>query len=117
MTTSRSEDSIEKRLHELRDIAKQYAKAEAQRTYLTEFRKSKKAMLMKMAEGRGITTAALQERDAYADPEYRELLDGLKVATEEAERLRWELRISEMGAELWRTAQANQRAERRGYGA
>ena len=108
---------IETRLHELRDLSARYAKAEADRTYLVEFRKSKKAMLMKSAEAKGIVSAVQQERDAYADQEYRELILGLRDATETAERLRWELRIAEMGAELWRTQQANQRAERKGYGA
>jgi hypothetical protein len=41
----------------------------------------------------------------------------LKVATEKAERCKWELKIAEMGAGLWQTAQANKRAEMKGYGA
>jgi hypothetical protein len=45
------------------------------------------------------------------------LLDGLKAATEKAEHCKWELKIAEMGAGLWQTAQANKRAEMKGYGA
>ena len=110
-------DPIEKRLHELRELAAKYAKAEAQRVYIEEFKKSKLAQLMKSAEARGHATAAAQEREARASDQYVELLNGLQVATEEAERSRWELKIAEMGAELWRTQQASLRAERRGYGA
>lgn len=108
---------IERRLSELRDLAKKYAQAEAQRTYLDEFKRSKLAMLMKDAEILGFSTSAAQEREARANPQYIELLQGLQVATENAEHARWLLKISEMGAELWRTQQASLRAERKGYGA
>lgn len=108
--------AIEKRLQELRDIASKYAKAEAQRSHLDEFKKSKLAILMSEAERNGITTVAAQEREARAHSDYLALLDGLKTATEEAERLYWELQIARMGAGLWQTEQANMRSERRAYG-
>lgn len=108
---------IEVRLEELRQKSRQYAKDYAQVGYLEEFKKSKLAILMKQAETRGFTTSASQEREARADKDYIALLDGLQVATERAEALRWELRISEMGLEVWRTMQANKRAERSAYGA
>lgn len=109
--------TLEERMQELRELAGKFAKAEAQRQHLVEFRKSKKALLMIDAEKRGFQTSAAQEREAYASRDYIELLDGLKVATETAESARWLLKIAEMGAELWRTQQANARAERKGYGA
>ena len=108
---------VEQRMHELRVLASKYAKAQAERIYLEQFRQSKKAQLMKQAESLGTTAVGAQERDAYAHPDYVELLEGLRVATEEAERLRWELEISRMRIDLWRTQQATERAERRGYGA
>ena len=110
-------DPIEKRLHELRLLAGEYAKAQSDREYLENFRHSKLAILMKEADRNGYSTAAAQEREARANPEYLSLLDGLKVATEKAERCKWELKIAEMGAGLWQTAQANKRAEMKGYGA
>ena len=110
-------DAIEKRLQELRELAGEYAKAQAERTYLEEFRRSKIAILMKYAEREGFKSAAAQEREALANNEYLLLLDGLKAATEAAEKSRWLLKIAEMGCELYRTQQANQRVERRGYGA
>lgn len=109
--------SIEARLQELREIADQHAKAAAEAEYIREYRKALKANLMKQAEVGGHKTTAAQEREAYAHEDYAELLQGLKVAVEEATRLRWHLEIARMGAEVWRTKQANQRAERKGYGA
>jgi hypothetical protein len=112
-----SDEAIEKRLEELRTTAKEYAQAYANREHLDEFKKSKLAILMKQAETHGFATAAAQEREARAHPDYLALLEGLKAATEKSEALRWELKIAEIGAEIWRTKQANKRAERAGYGA
>jgi hypothetical protein len=111
-----SDEAIERRMHELRAIAPQYARAKAQVGYLEEFKKSKLAMLMKAAEAHGATSAAAQERDARCHPDYLTLLEGLREATERAEALRWELQLSTIHAEVWRTQEASKRAERRGYG-
>ena len=96
----------------MRELAHDYAEAEAKRVYLAEFRKSKKAMLMKEAEvaSPGLSAAA-QEREAYANQEYQDLLKGLEVATEVALRVRWELKVIETRFESWRTKQATARAE------
>jgi hypothetical protein len=109
-------DAIERKTQELRKLAGVYAKAEAERTYLEEFKKSKLSILMKGFELDGITTAAGQEREARAHPDYLDLLKGLRDATEAAEKARWELKIAELGAELWRTREASIRAEKRAYG-
>lgn len=109
-------ETIERRLQELRELAGKYAKAEATRCHLEEFKKSKLAILMKAAERDGYQTAAAQEREARAHPQYIELLDGLKAATEQAEEARWLLKIAETGASLYQTQQANKRAEIKAYG-
>jgi septum formation topological specificity factor MinE len=101
----------------LRRFAHDWAKARAEVTYLEEFRKAKLAMLMKKAEVDGHKTAAAQEREAYADPEYMEFLKALKIATEAEARLRYEVKVLEASIEVWRTQQANERLERRGYDA
>jgi len=88
--------------------AKHYAKAKAQRIYLEEFRKSKKALLMKQS---GQDTIGAQERDAYAAEDYRELLEGLREAIENEEALRWSLVAAQARVEVWRTEQASARAE------
>lgn len=101
----------EARFAELEALAVTYAAAHAQAEHLGEFRKSKKAMLMKMAEIDGVKTSATQERDAYAHPEYIALLHGLKAATEQALACKWRLEIARMRFEAWRTKHATRRAE------
>ena len=109
--------ALEERLEELRALGAVAAKARAEREYIDEFKKSKLAMLMATAETPGAASVAAQERDARRHPEYLELLTGLKVAVETCERCEWELRVALKGADLWQTQQANERAERRAYGA
>lgn len=89
--------------------AGKYAQAKAERIYIEEFRKSKKALLMQTAQLRGAETMAAQERDAYANLEYQELLVGLKEAVEVEEKLRWQLIAAQMKIDLYRTEQANNR--------
>lgn len=93
----------------IRTKASDYAKAKAQRIYLEEFRKSKKALLMKQADVDGYNTSAAQEREAYANPEYIELLKGLQAAVEEEERIRWEMVSAELTVDVWRTQTASNR--------
>lgn len=112
MTTPTEGDiNIFKALDFIRDNAPAYAKAKAERVYLEQFRKTKKAILMRDAELAGVKTLAAQERDAYADPEYVQILEALKIATEEEERLRWMMVGAEVKIEVWRTLEANKRAE------
>ena len=87
-----------------------YAKAKAEVTYLEEFRKTKKALLMKDALVRGIEAANAQEREAYAHPEYQELLTGLAQAIEVEEKLNWHLEAARMRCDIWRTEEASNRA-------
>jgi hypothetical protein len=87
-----------------------FAKAKAERTYIEHFRKSLKGILMK----RSMETAiGAQEREAYAHPEMVELLNGLKAAVEIEEKLKWDITAAELRVEIWRTEQANNRAEGR----
>jgi hypothetical protein len=88
--------------------AKRFAEAKARRVYLEEFRKSKKAILMKQSMEAAI---GAQEREAYAHEEYVELLHGLQEAIEIEEKLRWDLIGAQARVEIWRTEQANNRAE------
>jgi len=89
--------------------AGKYAKAKSERIYIEEFRKSKKALLMQMAQLKGVETMAAQERDAYANEEYQELLKGLKEAISIEEKLRWQLIAAQIKVDIWRTEQANNR--------
>lgn len=110
-------ESIEARLHELRSLGDAYAKAHADAAYMEEFRKSKKAILMKVAGELGHKTSASQETEAYAHPEYVQLLSDLRAATELREKLRWQFKVAELSVGVWQTMRADERAERRAYGA
>ena len=84
-----------------------FAQAKAQRVYLEEFRKSKKAILMQGSEEKA---AVSQERDAYAHPDYIQLLEGLRAAVEVEETLRWQLVAAQARVEVWRSEEASNRA-------
>mgnify|MGYP000521556842 FL=1 len=86
-----------------------FAEAKAQRIYLEEFRKTKKALLMKQALEMGFDSAVSQEREAYAHYEYADLLKGLMVAIEKEETLKWMLTAAQMKADIWRSEQASER--------
>lgn len=100
-----NEKEVEKALDFIRDYASNLAEAKANRVYLEQFRKSKKAMLVQEVKG------TIQERDAYAysHNDYQLVLDGLKVAVEEEEKLRWMMVAAQAKVEVYRTQQANNR--------
>jgi len=106
-----SEFNIFRALDFIRDNAPLYAKAKSERIFLEEFRKSKKALMMREAELAGHKTVAVQEREAYAHPEYIQVLEALKYAVEEEEKLRWLIVGAQAKIEAWRTIEANKRAE------
>ena len=89
--------------------APKFAEAKAQRMYLEEFRKTKKALLMKEALELGFESAVAQEREAYASVDYQLLLKGLQVAIEKEETLKWMLSAAQMKADIWRSEQASER--------
>ena len=89
-----------------------YAKAKAQRVFLEEYRKSKKALLMKEAMLKFDAVNA-QEREAYSHPEYQELLKGLAAAIEVEEDLKWKLEAARMRVDCWRTEESTKRMEMR----
>lgn len=103
--------NIFKALDFIRDTAPLYAKAKSERVYLEEFRKSKKALLMRAAEISGHKSSVSQEREAYAHPDYMELLAALQMAVEEEEKYRWMFVAAQAKIEVWRTIEATRRAE------
>jgi hypothetical protein len=110
-------EKAEARLAEMREKSAIYSEAVAEKNYLEKFRESQLAILMKEYEALGHKTAAAQEREARADPKYILVLESLRTATEISEKLRWELEILKLGVAVWQTTQANERIERKGYGA
>lgn len=110
MTEDTAEINIFKALDYLRDSAPAYAKAKANRVYLEEYRKSLKAIIMKEVEPK-FPSAAAQEREAYADDRYRQLLGGLRQAVEDEERLRWRIVAAQAKIEVWRSLESSRRIE------
>lgn len=98
-------------LNFIRDQARPYGQAKATRIFLEEFRKSKKAVLMREAEQAGHKAAVTQEREAYQHPDYQELLAGLRAAVEEEETLRWQLIAAQAKISAWQTIEATRRVE------
>lgn len=90
--------------------AGKFSAAKAQRVYLEEFRKSKKALLMAQSPAK---TSAEREQYAYGHEDYIGLLGGLKAAIEVEEKLRWDLIAAQARVEIWRTKSANNRAQDR----
>ena len=90
--------------------ASKFAQAKANRVFLEEFRKSKKALLMSQSSAEA---ANAREQFAYAHPEYVELLQGLKEAVETEEKLRWELIAAQLRVDVWRSEEASNRNQDR----
>lgn len=99
----------------IRELAPQYGEAKAQRVYLEEFKRSKRALLMKDSLLLGEKAVNAQEREALADPEYMQLLKGLAVAIEQEESLRWRLEAARLEIDIWRTRQASERLQIRSH--
>lgn len=83
-----------------------FAKAKAERVYLEQYRKSKKAILFAKSEAK---TMAEREAEAYAHPEYIELLKGLQEAVEIEETLRFKIEAAKLRVEVYRTMEASNR--------
>jgi len=97
---------------EIEALGEQYAEAEANRTYLLEYRKSLKAILMTQAESESPGMALQkQERFAYSHKDYIELLEGIKAAVYKSAKLRHQIKVMDTRFETWRTKQATLRAE------
>jgi len=99
-----------KALDFIRDNATAYAEAKANVVYMTEFRKTRKALLMNQSDAK---TESAKESYAYAHPSYLQHLEALKEAVAEAERLRWLMIAAEAKIEVWRSLESTARAEGR----
>ena len=103
-----SDSSPHRAIQFLIDTAPLYAKAKADRMYLEEFRKSRKAQLMSQA---GTEVLGKQETFAYAHADYIEILEGIKQAVEKEEKYRWLMTAAQARIEVWRTEQYSARME------
>lgn len=99
-----------KALDFIRDNAPAYAQAKANVVYMTEYRKTVKAMLMASSSEK---TESAKETFAYAHPDYKLHLAALAQAVNECERLRWLMVAAEAKIEVWRSLESTARAEGR----
>jgi len=97
-----------KAIQYLFDTAPLYAKSKADRMFLEEFRKSRKAQLASQA---GTEVLGKQETFAYAHPEYIQILEGIREAVEKEETYRWMMTAAQAKIEVWRTQQYSARLE------
>jgi hypothetical protein len=93
----------------IRDNAPKYAEAKSQTTYLENFLKSKKAMLMSEETG----TLGNKEAYAYAHEDYVAVLRGLKEAVAVEHEIKWRMESAKLKFEFWKTQQFNTRVEAR----
>lgn len=89
--------------------SKDYAIAESNKVYMEELRKTIKAECMKEAEMIGHKTAAMQEREAYAAPKYKQHLLALQEAVREREEARWMMIAAQERIAVWRSQEASNR--------
>jgi hypothetical protein len=101
-------DYPQKAIQYLIDTSGLYAKAKADRMYLEEFRKSRKAQLMSQA---GTEVLGKQETFAYAHQDYITILEGIRQAVEKEEKYRWLMTAAQARIEVWRTEQYSARME------
>ena len=111
-----SDIDIERYIQAVRDCAEEWASAKGQLVYLTHYRQSLLAKLFYSAPP-SETSVGAREKWAQASDDYSDFLKGLKVAVEQEANAHWQLKRAEMKVELWRTKQATERLERKGYGA
>ncbi len=88
-------------------LAPEYAQAKAERVYLEEYTRSLRAILMKQWADMPVNA---QEREAMADQQYRDHLQGLRAAVEKEETLRWRLVSTQAAVDVWRSMNASNRS-------
>ena len=86
--------------------APEYAKAKGQLAQLETYKSSLKAIMMKKSNEQSLGG---QEREAYASQEYQNLAEAIGKATEDAEKLKWQLEAAKMRFQAWQTESANNR--------
>jgi hypothetical protein len=92
----------------MRNNAVALAEAEKNVTYFTEFRKSKKALLMIECSAK---TESAKESYAYSHPEYIKVIEALADAKEKFVELRWMMIAAQAKIEVWRSLESSARAE------
>lgn len=101
-----SDQDAEDAVDYLRAHAIKIAQAKATAAYMDDFKKVVKANCMKEHIDESL---GAQEREAYADPRYKEHLKAKKEADEHYEYLRWMMEAAQAKFQAWQTQSANSR--------
>lgn len=101
-----TDEECDKAVDFIRDNAPVVANAKGELVYLDSYGKSLKATLMKHSDEK---SAAGQEREAYASPEWAEHCQKLRDATIAFELARGLVSAAGMKIEVWRSESANNR--------
>jgi len=109
-------DDIEKQQHDIAKANEELAFAKGRKVFFEHYRKVKRSILMKKYEP-NYPTAASQEREALADPEYLDVLKSLEHWTGEYEIKYLTRKDLELKFSAWQTRHADARSERARYGA
>lgn len=104
-----SDDDVDKALHYLIENARRAAKARADRIVCEEYLRVVKSRIMKEHPTLPVSG---QEREAYADPRYRQHLEAIREAVEKDEYSRFMREAAASKIEAWRTQCSNERAQR-----
>lgn len=88
--------------------SEKHAQAKANRVYIEQYRKTVKAQLMALSTAK---TVSERETEAYGHATYAVLLNGLKEAVMEEERLKFLLIAAQMRVDVWRTKEASNRRQ------
>ena len=88
--------------------APKFAQAKANRVYIENFMRSKKALLMSESDAKA---ANEREQYAYAHHEYQALTLGLRAAVLEEETLLWAMKAAAFRIEIWRSQEASNRTQ------
>lgn len=103
-----NDEDAEKAADYIRDNAGNAASAHASRIYLTEYRKSLKAILM---GDRLHDPIGAQERYAYSHKKYLDHLDALRIAIYDDKKMEWMMKAAETKIDVWRSQSANSRGK------
>ena len=90
--------------------AGKYANAKGELAQLETYKSSLKAIMMQKS---GEQTIGAQEREAYASQEYQDLCKAIGAATENAEKLKWELEAARLRHTTWQTLEVSNRNQDR----
>jgi len=112
-----SEQELEKRMEEIRQIGDSYASAKANLNYLEHYRKIRLAQMMrqKMSTCANMSVAKA-DLESRAEEEYIKLCKDLKNAVEQESKLAWSKKMVELKFEFWKTNQISAMSERKKYG-